>query len=75
PNGVVAIGNQLTPMSKADVEKNLGYALDDTRFDTAQDLLEPFGENVDRVYFSHDVHPTMRERNGDLMVIFQLPGE
>lgn len=75
PNGVIAIGNQHTPMSKEDVEKNLGYALDDTRFETAQDLLEPFGKSVDRVYFSHDIHPTMRERNGDLMVIFQLPGE
>lgn len=75
PNGVIAIGNQHTPMSKEEVEQNLGYKLDDTRFETADDLLKPFGKHVERVYFRHDVHPSMQERNGDLMVIFQLPGE
>jgi len=75
PNGVIAIGNQHTPMTKEEVEKNLGYKLDDTRFETAEDLLAPFEGHVDQVYFRHDVHPSMRERNGDLMVIFQRPGD
>jgi SAM-dependent methyltransferase len=74
PNAVIALGCQYTPESNEAVEKTLGYKLDGTRFETAHDLLAPFDGHIGQVYFRHDVHETLRHRNGDVMAIFQLAG-
>lgn len=69
---IVAVGCEYNPLSNEELRRRGVKAWDTPRFDRTDEILELFGDHVETIYFRHDIHPTMRDKAGGLMVIFQL---
>lgn len=70
---VVAIGVEYNPMSVHEIEKQTGYIPGhDKMIQSCSEILSYFGENVDHVYYNHNVIEERRNQPGAFCVIFSL---
>ena len=72
PGAFIAVGCEFNPASNEELNAERPIRVDGTRFYTTEDVLRPFGDDVETVYFRHDIDPTLKDRGGFLMVIFRL---
>ena len=72
PGCYVAVGCQHVPPAEISAEDssltNRGYG----RYETTQDILRLFNNNVRSVPFRHDIHPTLENDRSDVMVVFDV---
>ncbi len=74
PGAYVAIGCYYSPWSNEELNRVKTIKLDGTRFESADDILMLFDGVPREVLFRHDIHPSMTDRVGNIMVIFRLAG-
>jgi hypothetical protein len=72
PGAFVLIGCQYNPRSNDELNRTLDIKKEPTRYQHTDDMVRLFDGHIRSILFRHDVHPTMRHRNGDLIVIFDL---
>lgn len=70
---VIAIGVEYNPLSNEEITKDSGYTVgSQKRITSVGEILDLFGENVDQVYFSHDIVPQKRNDIGSICAIFSV---
>jgi SAM-dependent methyltransferase len=72
PGAFVLIGCQYNPQTNEELNRAQAIKKEPTRYQHTDDMIRLFDGHIRSILFRHDVHPTMRHRNGDLMVIFDL---
>jgi SAM-dependent methyltransferase len=71
--GVIAVGVEYSPLSPADIEKDVGYQPGSRhRIASCREILSYFGEAVDHLYYEHVVAPDGRSAIGAFCVIFSV---
>ncbi|HXI58752.1 MAG TPA: methyltransferase domain-containing protein [Polyangia bacterium] len=71
--GIIAVGIEYNPMTNEEIANRDGYfAGGIERIESVAQVLSFFGDHVDRVYFSHDVHPNRRHMLGAIAVVFSI---
>ena len=72
PGAYVAIGCYYSPWSNEELNRSKTIKMDGTRFESADDILALFDGVPREVLFRHDIHPSMADTVGTVMVIFRL---
>ena len=72
PDAIVAVGCEYTPYTEEELKEQGSLVAHGGKYNSVDDILNLFGEDVARVYFQDDVHPDEREQRGSVKTIFQL---
>lgn len=73
PGAIIAIGNEYTPATAAELSKLVGYQVcDEVRITSLRELLDLFEPHVGHVYFAQDVQPTKRDQVNEIIAIFSI---
>ncbi len=72
PNAYVAVGCERDPRSAEELEKEDGYVLPSTRFETTEDILQLFEGHIKTVPFRHDPDERMMDQVSHVTAILQL---
>ncbi|NOS67696.1 MAG: methyltransferase domain-containing protein [Candidatus Peribacteraceae bacterium] len=72
PGGIIAVGVEYRAESAEELSKKVGYELcDEKRITSVAEILELFGESVDRIFFRQDLPDGPCEK-WDLLVLFSV---
>ncbi|MBI1812275.1 methyltransferase domain-containing protein [Candidatus Peregrinibacteria bacterium] len=70
--GIIAVGVEWSRESVEEASKRVGYQIcDEKRLQSVAEILELFGDHVDRVFFSHDL-PSHPVQKWQLLVLFSV---
>ena len=73
PGAYIAIGCEYNPLSNEELDEHTAFSLADaTRFEHMDQMLDLFEGHIETVLFRHDIHSSMGDRTGGLMVNFQI---
>ncbi len=72
PGGIIAVGVEYRSASAEELSKKVGYELcDEDRIESVAEILDLFGDHVDRVFFRQDLPEGPCEK-WDLLVLFSV---
>ncbi|MEP5611123.1 MAG: class I SAM-dependent methyltransferase [Cyclobacteriaceae bacterium] len=71
--GIASIGVSFSPLSNEEIEKKRGYLIaTPDRLESTSQIVELFGESVDRKYFLHDIEDENRDKYGQIITSFSI---
>ncbi|RED49677.1 class I SAM-dependent methyltransferase [Aestuariispira insulae] len=74
PDAVIAVGCAYTPFSEEELMAQGSLVAHGGKYNSADDILRLFEDQVARVYLRDEIHPDDREESDGIKVIFQLKG-
>ena len=74
PDAVIAVGCEYTPFTEEELKERGSMVSHGGKYNSADDILDLFGDEVARVYLRDDLHPDDRDKADGIKAIFQLKG-